>query len=90
MVSELPSLPSTDTVIKTAETYARDLGERIAWTFALTEASILVSAGPADMFSVSFWHATGVAGIAAVGSLVKGIIARGVGVKNSASTAPGV
>jgi hypothetical protein len=42
------------------------------------------------MFHASFWQTVGTAGIAAVGSLVKGLIARVVGDKNSASTASGV
>ncbi|MFD5429611.1 hypothetical protein [Streptomyces sp. NPDC127084] len=42
------------------------------------------------MFSASFWETVGAAGIAAVGSLLKGLFARVVGDKNSASTASGV
>jgi hypothetical protein len=42
------------------------------------------------MFSASFWQTVGVAGIAAAGSLVKGVFARVVGAKNSASTAASV
>jgi hypothetical protein len=90
MVSELPSLPSTDTLVKTARTYAVDLGERVIFTFLATEAALVTAAGPADMFHVSFWHAMGTGGLAAVATLLKGIAARGFGAKNSASTAPGV
>ncbi|WP_338678404.1 hypothetical protein V1460_28020 [Streptomyces sp. SCSIO 30461] len=42
------------------------------------------------MFNASFWETVGTAGTAAVGSLVKGLFARVVGDKNSASTATGV
>ena len=86
-----PSLPDVNTVIKTARTYAKDLAERVLWTFLATVSGVLLAAGPADMFHASFWQAVGTAGVAAVVSLVKGFLARGIGgVKNSASTASGV
>lgn len=75
---------------KTAQTYARDLAERVVWTFLTAAGGVAVAAGPADMLNVTFWQGVGTAGIAAVGSLVKGVVARVVGDKNSASTAPGV
>lgn len=78
------------TISKTAQTYARDLAERVVWTFLTASAGVAVAAGPADMFRVSFWQGVSAAGIAAAGSLVKGVLARVVGDKNSASTAPGV
>lgn len=88
--SSLPSLPAVDTVVKTARTYAIDLGERVVFTFLATEAAMVTAAGPAEMFHASFWQATGTAGLAAVVALVKGVVARGIGARNSASTAPGV
>jgi hypothetical protein len=42
------------------------------------------------MFSASFWETVGTAGIAAAGSLLKGLIARFIGARNSASAASGV
>ncbi|MDX3230650.1 hypothetical protein [Streptomyces sp. ME19-01-6] len=78
------------TLGKTAQTYAKDLAERVVWTFLTASAGVAVAAGPADMFRVSFWQGVGTAGIAAAGSLLKGVVARVIGDKNSASTAPGV
>ncbi|OKK06408.1 hypothetical protein AMK26_10300 [Streptomyces sp. CB03234] len=78
------------TIGKTARTYGKDLAERIVWTFLFAAGAVALAAGPADMFSASFWEVAGAAGIAAVGSLLKGLFARLVGDENSASTAPGV
>jgi hypothetical protein len=84
------STPDFPAIGKTATTYAKDLGERVIWTFLVASGGVALAAGPADMFHASFWQTVGTAGIAAVGSLVKGLIARVVGDKNSASTASGV
>lgn len=84
------NLPAADTVVKTASTYARDLVERIIWTFLGAAAAVALAAGPGDMLSASFWETVATAGIAAVVTLVKGLVARVVGARNSASTAPGV
>ncbi|MEU9597141.1 hypothetical protein AB0E06_10045 [Streptomyces sp. NPDC048109] len=84
------NLPAADTVVKTARTYAVDLIERIIWTFLGAAGAVALAAGPADMLSVSFWEGAGTAGMAAVVTLVKGIAARLIGSKNSASTAPSV
>lgn len=89
-IPSLPPLPSAETVVKTAQTYGKDLTERVIWTFLMAEAAIATAAGPADMLHVSFWQAMGTGGLAAVGSLLKGIAARAFGEKNSASTIPGV
>ncbi|KOT94467.1 hypothetical protein ADK70_12330 [Streptomyces rimosus subsp. pseudoverticillatus] len=78
------------TISKTVQTYARDLAERVVWTFLVAAGGVALAAGPADMFNVTFWETVGTAGIAAVGSLVKGLLARVIGDKNSASTAKGV
>jgi hypothetical protein len=88
-MSEL-HIPAAETVVKTARTYAKDLVERIIWTFLGAAAAVALAAGPGDMLSASFWETVGTAGIAAVVTLVKGLFARAVGPKNSASTAPGV
>lgn len=81
---------NSDTVVKTASTYARDLAERVIWTFLVAASGVALAAGPASMFSASFWETVGAAGIAAVGSLLKGVFAHFVGDPNSASTAKGV
>ncbi|GGV68783.1 hypothetical protein GCM10010294_24870 [Streptomyces griseoloalbus] len=83
-------LPGAETVVKTGRTYAVDLIERIVWTFLGAAGAVALAAGPADMLSVSFWEGVGTAGLAAVVTLVKGIAARLIGPKNSASTAPSV
>ncbi|WP_055588546.1 hypothetical protein [Peterkaempfera griseoplana] len=84
------NLPIPGAVTKAAETYALDLTERVLATFVVSAAGVAVAAGPADMFHASFWETVGAAGIAATGSLVKGILARAIGSKRSASIAPGV
>lgn len=81
---------SSTTVIKTAQTYAKDLAERVIWTFLLAAGSVALAAGPVDMLSLSFWKTVGIAGLTAVGSLVKGVLAKFIGDRNSASTASGV
>ncbi|MET8693645.1 hypothetical protein ABZV65_14000 [Streptomyces bauhiniae] len=84
------NLPTTDTVVKTTATYARDLAERVIWTFLGAAGAVALAGGPADMLHVSFWEGAGTAGLAAAVALVKGIAARAIGAKNSASTAAGV
>ncbi|GAA2108276.1 hypothetical protein [Streptomyces synnematoformans] len=83
-------MSNVSSIARTAGTYARDLFERVLATFVVTAAGLLVAAGPADMLSASFWEGVGAAGLAAAGSLVKGIASRVVGDRNSASAAPGV
>ncbi|ELP61784.1 hypothetical protein PV735_11435 [Streptomyces turgidiscabies] len=84
------SFPNVDTVVKTAGTYARDLAERTLATAVVAAGGVAVAAGPADMFHASFWETMGAAGIAAAGTLLKGMLARAFGSKNSASLAKGV
>ncbi|MDR3079460.1 MAG: hypothetical protein LBV60_00775 [Streptomyces sp.] len=83
-------MPETTTLAKTAQTYGRDLAERVIWTFLAAAGGVALAAGPADMFHASLWQTVGTAGIAAVGSLLKGVAARVIGDKNSASTASSV
>jgi hypothetical protein len=78
------------TPLKTARTYLIDLVERVLATFVVAAAGVALAAGPADMFSASFWETVGAAGIAAAVSLVKGLLAKSVGNPESASTAPRV
>ncbi|MFI5473235.1 hypothetical protein ACIA6D_23715 [Streptomyces cacaoi] len=84
------NLPNVDTVVKTGATYARDLAERTLATAVVAAGGVAVAAGPADMFHASFWETMGAAGIAAAGTLLKGMLARAFGSKNSASLAKGV
>lgn len=88
-MSEL-NLPAAETVVKTAATYARDLVERTIWSFLGGATAVSVAAGPADMLNASFWQAVGAGGLAAAFALLKGVAARVVGQKNSASTVSGV
>lgn len=90
MTSDFPTSGDVQTVVKTGAIYARDLAERIVATFLVAFLGVAVAAGPGDMFSATFWETAAAAGLAAVGSLVKGVLGRAVGPKNSASTAPGV
>lgn len=78
------------TILRSARTYAVDLAERVASTFVVAAAGVAVAAGPADMFSASFWETVGAAGVAAAGSLVKGLASRLIGDRQSASAAPRV
>lgn len=75
---------------KTAATYARDVIERVVWTFLLSAGAAALAAGPANLLQVSFWHGAALAALAAAGSAVKGVLAQAIGDRHSASTAPGV
>lgn len=83
-------LPDAQTVIKTATTYAKDLTERVLATFVVGSAGVAVAAGPGDMFNASFWESVAAGGIIATGTLLKGLFAKLVGEKNSASAISGV
>lgn len=86
-MTELPSLPSTDTVIKTASTYARDLAERVLATFLQAFVGGIVITQP---LNGSMWYAAAAGGVGAVLALLKGLAARFRSVSNSASLAEGV
>ncbi|MFD8027804.1 hypothetical protein ACFV3F_03440 [Streptomyces sp. NPDC059717] len=79
-----------ETVVKTGAAYAKDLAERTLSTFIVAASGVGIAAGPADMFHASFWQTMGAAGVAAAGTLLKGMFARAFGNKNSASLAKGV
>ncbi|MDT0345910.1 holin [Streptomyces litchfieldiae] len=83
-------LPSPSGVLRTARTYLMDLAERVVATFVVSAAGVAIAAGPAGLFSASMWETAGAAGLAAAGSLLKGVLAKAVGDRNSASAAPGV
>lgn len=79
--------------IRTKATYVRDLIERVASTFVVTFLGTLVTGGWFDLAhvrDVSALQAAGLAGIAAVLSFVKGLVAKFVANQDSASLAPGV
>jgi len=65
--------------------YVLDLAERTVATFLFAGASVMVAAGPADLFHASTLQAAGTAGVAAALTLVKGLLAKFVGNKDSAS-----
>lgn len=89
-MSEINFPGDVDTVLKTAKTYARDLAERTLATAVVAAGGVAVAAGPADMFHATFWQTLAVAGIAAGGTVLKGMLARAFGSRNSASLAKGV
>lgn len=80
-------LPNTTTVVRDARTYAIDLAERVATTFVVSAAGVLITADAGTIGHVTFWQGVAAAGVAAAGSLVKGILARAFGNKDSASLA---
>lgn len=81
------SLPDTQTVIKGATTYARDLLERVLATFLQTFIGGIVITQPLDG---SMWYAAAAGGVGAALALLKGLVARWRDVTNSASLARGV
>ncbi|MBQ1167127.1 hypothetical protein KBZ21_54930, partial [Streptomyces sp. A73] len=62
-------MSDSPTLLKTARTYVVDLVERVLATFDVAAAGVALAAGPADMFSASFWQTMGAAGNAAAASL---------------------
>lgn len=80
-------MSDVETVLKTAKTYGRDLLERVLSTFLQAGIAGIVVTQPLD---ASMWYAAGAGGVAAVLSLVKGLVARMRDVTNSASLARGV
>ncbi len=78
---------SSQTVVKTARTYARDLLERTLATFLQAFIGGIVVTQPLD---ASMWYAAGAGGVGAVLALLKGLLARARDVTNSASLAKGV
>lgn len=80
-------LPSTQTVIKGATSYARDLVERVLATFLQAAIAGIVVTQPLDG---SMWYAAASGGVGAALALIKGLIARWRDVTNSASLAKGV
>jgi hypothetical protein len=76
-----------------AATYIRDLVERVVFTFLQAFGAALVAGGwfdVAHLRDLSIVQSAGLAGIAAVLAVIKGVIAKAVGNKESASLAPGV
>ncbi|MFC9847802.1 hypothetical protein ACFWFF_01630 [Streptomyces sp. NPDC060223] len=83
----MSDFPSTETVVKTAATYGRDLLERVLTTFLQAGIAGIVVTQPLDG---SMWYAAGAGGVGAALSLLKGLVARWKDVTNSASLARGV
>ncbi|GAA2621344.1 hypothetical protein [Streptomyces vastus] len=75
-------LPDGGAILRTAETYARDLFERVITSAAYGFVAAFVPAQAAD---ASMWYAAGGAAVGAVGALIKGMVARAFGDPNSAS-----
>lgn len=81
------------TPIKTGTTYLRDLVERILSTFVQAFLGGLVAGNWFDVAHIrdlSVVETAGVAGLIAVLSLIKGLVAKFVADRDSASLAPGV
>lgn len=85
--STMPSLPTSDVVLKSAQTYARDLTERVLTTFLEAFIGGIVITQP---LNGSMWYAALGGGVGAVLSFGKGLLARLRSEKNSASLAKGV
>src|SRR5690606_17070308 len=83
----MSTFPTTETVVKTAGAYARDLLERVLSTFLQAFIGGIVVTQPLDG---SMWYAAGAGGVGAALALLKGIVARWRDVTNSASLAKGV
>ncbi|MEV6740462.1 hypothetical protein AB0N14_27330 [Streptomyces sp. NPDC051104] len=75
-------LPDGGQILRTAETYAKDLFERVVTSAAYGFVAAFV---PAEATDASMWYAAGGAGIGAAMALVKGMVARAFGDPNSAS-----
>lgn len=80
----------TGAILKDGKTYAIDLAERVLTTFVVATGGVLVTATAGNVGTVTFWQAVAAGGVGAAGSLVKGILARAFGSKDSASLASGV
>lgn len=81
------SLPNISALAKSARTYALDLAERTAATALEAALGAVVVSQP---FNLSMWESAGLTGAAAGFALLKGIVAKLVGDKNSASLVKGV
>ncbi|MFF8458513.1 hypothetical protein ACF06T_28740 [Streptomyces albidoflavus] len=83
-MAEHPFLPDAQTVVKDSAAYARDLFERVVATYLQAFVGALVFTAP---FDLAMWQTAAMAGVASVGALVKGLVARWRGATNSASLA---
>lgn len=68
-------------------TYVRDLVERVAMSFI---EGFLGAVVVTEMTNQTMWYAAAAAGVASAAALLKGLVARGVGNKGSASLSGGV
>jgi hypothetical protein len=86
----MPTMSNLGQLGRTAAAYGKDLAERVLSTFAVATGGVLVTATAGNVGHVSFWQGVGAGGVAAVLSLVKGVVARLRGDGNSASLVKGV
>ncbi|MDH6489687.1 hypothetical protein [Streptomyces sp. SAI-127] len=75
-------LPDGGAILRDAETYARDLFERVVTSAAYGFAAAFV---PAEATDASMWYTALGAGVGAGLALIKGMAARAFGDPNSAS-----
>lgn len=83
----------TPPTAKTTGQYVKDLVERVVMTFVTTFLGTLVTGGVFDVAGVrniAAYQAAAIAAAAAVLSLFKGLVAKWVGRRDSASLVPGV
>lgn len=65
-----------------------DVSERVAATFAIGFLTAWLAADAIDLVDLGLLKSAGLAGLAAAGSLVKGLIASRVGARDSAALLP--
>lgn len=80
------SLPTPGAIGKSATTYAKDLAERVGSTFLQ---AFLAGVTVTTPFDLSMWKAAALGGVAAGYALIKGLVAKVRGDKNSASLTSG-
>ena len=60
-------------------TLVRDISERVFWTFAASVGGLLISWPTFDLADMEMWKAAATAGVIAVITLLKGVVASRVG-----------
>lgn len=75
-------MSTAETVVKTAETYGKDLLERV---LGAATAGFVAALVPTQATNASMWWTAIGAGIAGGSAVLKGLVARVRGYKNSAS-----
>jgi hypothetical protein len=72
-------------MLRAMTTYLKDLLERVVATFVMAYLGVALSSAPDGGLSIKASDAALIAGIAAVGSLIKGIAAKRLGTPDTAS-----